>query len=49
MNGPCSVRNRPIIAHGPGEPPLDDTPNEHLDLAEYRQAIAVLSRVLTLL
>jgi len=28
---------------------LDHTPNEHLDLAEYRQAIAILARVLTLL
>ena len=27
----------------------DHTPNELIDLAEYQQAIAILSRVLTLL
>ncbi len=41
--------NCPIVAYGPGDSSLDHTPDEHLDLAEYRTAIAVLSRVLTLL
>ena len=36
----------PIVAYGPGDSSLDHTPNEHLDLAEYRQAIAILTRVL---
>src|SRR5512136_145190 len=36
----------PIVAYGPGDSSLDHTPNEHLDLAEYRQAIRVLVRVL---
>ena len=36
----------PIVAYGPGDSALDHTPNEHLDLAEYERAIAVLARVL---
>jgi LysW-gamma-L-lysine carboxypeptidase len=36
----------PILAYGPGDSRLDHTPNEHLDLAEYRTAIAVLARAL---
>jgi LysW-gamma-L-lysine carboxypeptidase len=36
----------PLVAYGPGDSSLDHTPNEHLDLAEYRQAIAILTRVL---
>ncbi len=39
----------PIVAYGPGDSNLDHTPDEHLDLAEYRTAIATLTRVLTLL
>jgi LysW-gamma-L-lysine carboxypeptidase len=36
----------PIVAYGPGDSNLDHTPDERLDLAEYRQAIRVLARVL---
>jgi LysW-gamma-L-lysine carboxypeptidase len=36
----------PIVAYGPGDSSLDHTPNEHLDLNEYRRAIAVLTRAL---
>lgn len=36
----------PILAYGPGDSSLDHTPREHLDLAEYRTAIAVLAQVL---
>ncbi|MCY3835725.1 MAG: [LysW]-lysine hydrolase [Anaerolineaceae bacterium] len=32
----------PILAYGPGDAALDHTPEEHLDLAEYLRAIAVL-------
>jgi LysW-gamma-L-lysine carboxypeptidase len=39
----------PIVAYGPGDSALDHTPNEHLDLKEYEQAIAVLTRVLVTL
>ncbi len=36
----------PILAYGPGDSALDHTPNEHLSLAEYRQAIDVLQQAL---
>ncbi len=46
MNVVGPAWNCPIVAYGPGDSTLDHTPNEHLDLAEYRQAIAILTRVL---
>ncbi len=36
----------PAVAYGPGDSSLDHTPHEHLPLAEYRQAVAVLQGVL---
>lgn len=36
----------PIVAYGPGDSRLDHTPDEHLDLAEYHRAIAILGDVL---
>ena len=38
--------NCPILAYGPGDSALDHTPDEHIDLDEYLQAIKVLSAVL---
>lgn len=49
MNVVGPAWNCPIVAYGPGDSTLDHTPHEHLDLAEYQQAITILSRVLTLL
>ena len=49
MNVVGPAWNCPIVAYGPGDSRLDHTSNEHLDLAEYRQAIAILSRALSLL
>jgi LysW-gamma-L-lysine carboxypeptidase len=46
MNVVGPVWNCPMVAYGPGDSGLDHTPNEHLDLAEYRQAIRILVRVL---
>jgi len=46
MNVVGPAWNCPIVAYGPGDSSLDHTPNEHLDLTEYRQAIAILTRVL---
>jgi [amino group carrier protein]-lysine/ornithine hydrolase len=46
MNVVGPAWNCPIVAFGPGDSSLDHTPDEHLDLAEYRQAIRVLARVL---
>jgi len=36
----------PMVVYGPGDGALDHTPDEHLDLAEYRRAVRVLTRVL---
>ena len=36
----------PIVAYGPGDSLLDHTPDEHLELAEYERAIAVLTAAL---
>lgn len=46
MNAVGPVWQCPIVAYGPGDPTLDHTPNEHLELAEYEKAIAVLARAL---
>ncbi len=39
--------NTPVVAYGPGDSSLDHTPQEHIDLQEYGQAIGVLRGVLT--
>jgi LysW-gamma-L-lysine carboxypeptidase len=36
----------PIIAYGPGDSSLDHTPDEHIALAEYARAVAVLRHVI---
>jgi LysW-gamma-L-lysine carboxypeptidase len=36
----------PVVAYGPGDSSLDHTPDEHLSLAEFNQAVAVLVAVL---
>jgi len=36
----------PIIAYGPGDSNLDHTPNEHIPLAEYQQAVVTLKTFL---
>lgn len=36
----------PIVAYGPGDSRLDHTPDEHVEVAEYHKAIAVLADVL---
>ncbi len=46
MNVVGPVWNCPIMAYGPGDSTLDHTPHEHIELAEYRRAIDVLTRVL---
>ncbi len=46
MNVVGPIWNCPIVAYGPGDSSLDHTPNEHIQLQEYGQAIAVLTNVL---
>ncbi|MDI7277655.1 MAG: M20/M25/M40 family metallo-hydrolase, partial [Anaerolineae bacterium] len=46
MNVVGPVWQCPIAAYGPGDSALDHTPDEHLDLAEYEKAIAVLVEAL---
>ncbi|MCI0711954.1 MAG: [LysW]-lysine hydrolase [Chloroflexi bacterium] len=42
MNVVGATWNCPIIAYGPGDSNLDHTPNEHISLDEYQQAVATL-------
>ena len=37
----------PIVAYGPGDSSLDHTPNEHIKLSEYAEAISVLTQVVS--
>jgi LysW-gamma-L-lysine carboxypeptidase len=46
MNVVGPAWNCPIAAYGPGDSALDHTPDERIDLDEYRRAIAVLTHVL---
>lgn len=46
MNVVAPVWACPILAYGPGDSALDHTPNEHISLAEYGHAIAVLEHAL---
>ena len=46
MNTVGPVWNCPIIAYGPGDSALDHTPEEHIDVDEFRRAIDVLARAL---
>lgn len=46
MNVVAPIWKCPMVAYGPGDSALDHTPDEHLELEEYRSAIRVLKRVL---
>lgn len=46
MNVVGPVWRCPILAYGPGDSNLDHTPDEHIEIAEYLKAIAVLERAL---
>lgn len=47
MNVVGPIWNCPIVAYGPGDSSLDHTPDEHIVIAEYLQAIEILQAVLT--
>ncbi len=46
MNVVAPVWGQNIVAYGPGDSRLDHTPQEHIRIAEYHQAIDVLTAVL---
>jgi len=46
MNVVAPHWNVPMLAYGPGDSALDHTPNEHVEVAELRRAVAVLGWVL---
>jgi LysW-gamma-L-lysine carboxypeptidase len=46
MNVVGPVWGCPIVAYGPGDSTLDHTPQEHIDLDEYRASVAVLARLI---
>jgi LysW-gamma-L-lysine carboxypeptidase len=46
MNVVAPAWHCPIVAYGPGDSALDHTPHEHLPLADYLRALAVLEGVL---
>jgi LysW-gamma-L-lysine carboxypeptidase len=46
MNVVAPIWKCPIVAYGPGDSSLDHTPEEHIEITEYIQAIDVLEFVL---
>lgn len=46
MNVVGPIWQCPIVAYGPGDSSLDHTPEEHVDVQDFLQAIGVLQRVL---
>jgi LysW-gamma-L-lysine carboxypeptidase len=47
LNIVAPVWKCPAVVYGPGDSSLDHTPNEHIDLADYRKAVDVLASVLS--
>lgn len=47
MNVLATVWNCEMVAYGPGDSSLDHTPHEHIALADYEQAIEILTGALT--
>ena len=47
MNVVGPIWGHNIVAYGPGDSRLDHTPQEHIHITEYHQAIDVLTRVLS--
>ena len=46
MNVVAPVWDVPMLAYGPGDAALDHTPYEHLDLEDYKKAVAILTTAL---
>ncbi|MGE5463556.1 MAG: M20/M25/M40 family metallo-hydrolase, partial [Syntrophothermus sp.] len=47
LNIVAPVWKCPALVYGPGDSSLDHTPHEHLNLEDYRQAVKVLTHVLS--
>lgn len=47
LNIVAPVWKCPAVVYGPGDSSLDHTPHEHLNLEDYRQAVKVLTHVLS--
>ncbi|MFK7758550.1 MAG: [LysW]-lysine hydrolase [Phycisphaerales bacterium] len=46
MNVVAPIWNCPIAAYGPGDSALDHTPIEHLEIAEYKKSIDILTNTI---
>ncbi len=46
MNVVGPAWNCPIVAYGPGDSSLDHTPDEHINIGEFRRSIDILTRAL---
>ena len=49
MNVVGAVWNCPMVAYGPGDSTLDHTPEEHIDVREFRRSVRVLTQALEIL
>jgi LysW-gamma-L-lysine carboxypeptidase len=49
MNVVGAAWNCPMAAYGPGDSALDHTPEEHIDLREFKRSVNVLARALEML
>ncbi len=49
MNTVGPAWNCPIVAYGPGDSSLDHTPDEHVDVNEFRRGINVLAQALEMM
>jgi [amino group carrier protein]-lysine/ornithine hydrolase len=49
MNVVGAVWSCPMVAYGPGDSALDHTPEEHVDVREFKRSISVLARALEIL
>jgi LysW-gamma-L-lysine carboxypeptidase len=47
LNIVAPVWKCPAIVYGPGDSSLDHTPNEHIELEDYKKAVEVLYRALS--
>ncbi len=49
MNVVGAAWNCPMVAYGPGDSTLDHTPEEHIDVREFKRSVNVLARALEVL